>query len=285
MARPLSDGVGYCPLDVGFFGSDEARLLRGEFGIKGVYICLYLYCEIYGKNGYFMKWDDVKCALVSDGAGGGCTTSFVREVVAGCIRCGVFNRSVFERYGVLTSAGIQRRYVRMFNGRDYIRLAKEYFVLDVNDKKDITPGILEKCTFFSAETTENPDKSTENPDKNKENDPNKKRVKETKLKERENAPARKDLVHFGSFENVMISRSEYEELVGKFGKALAEELIETFSQKLKSKGYKYDDHYATILLWAEKDGKKPISEVNAAGSFDTEEFFKAALLRSSPSKG
>ncbi len=285
MARPLSDGVGYFPKDVGFYHDDKIRLVRAEFGAKGMYLLDYILCEIYGKDGYFMKWDAIKCGLVSDGAGCGCTTSFVREVVAGCIRYGVFNKNVFERYGVLTSAGIQRRYVRMFNGRDYIRLAKEYFVLDVNDKKDITPGILEKCTFFSAETTENPDKSTENPDKNKENYSNKKRVKETKLKERENAPARKDLAPFGSFRNVLISRSEYEQLVGKFGKALADELIESFSRKLKSKGYKYDDHYSTILLWADKDGKKPISEANAAGSFDTEEFFEAALRRSLPCEG
>ena len=49
--------------------------------------------------------------------------------------------------------------------------------------------------------------------------------------------------------------------------------------KLKSKGYKFDDHYSTILLWAQKDGKKPVTESGVSGSFDTDEFFEAALRR------
>lgn len=279
MARPMSDGVGYFPKDVGFYHDDKIRLVRAEFGAKGMYLLDYILCEIYGKDGYFMKWDAIKCGLVSDGAGCGCTPSFAQELVAGCIRYDVFNKSVFDSYGVLTSAGIQRRYVRMFNGRDYIRIAKEYFVLNVEDKKDVPPGVLEKCTFFSVSTTEKPDKSTENPDKNTGKDTKKKRINKNISNERENAPARRDLARYGRFENVMLTRAEHDQLIEIYGKSCGEELIETFSQKLKSKGYKYDDHYATILLWAEKDGKKPISEVNAAGSFDTDEFFEAALRR------
>ncbi len=99
------------------------------------------------------------------------------------------------------------------------------------------------------------------------------------MSERENAPARKDLGRYGRFENVMLTRAEHDQLIEIYGKSCGEELIESFSMKLKSKGYKYDDHYSTILLWAQKDGKKPVAEANSGGSFDTDEFFEAALRR------
>ena len=279
MARPTSDGVGYFPKDVGFYRDDKIRLLRAEFGAKGMYLLDYILCELYEKDGYFMKWDAIKCGLVSDGAGCGCTPSFAQELVIGCIRYEVFDKNVFDAYGVLTSAGIQRRYVRMLKGRDYIRLIKEYFVLNVEDKKDIPPGVLEKCAFFSINGEENPDKSTENPDKSVENDTKKKKVKDSKSNEREDARAEKNKELFGCFKNVRITVSERDSLVEMFGAELALELIDGFSRKLKSKGYKYDDHYATILIWARSDGVKPLAE-SSGGSFNTDEFFKAALARS-----
>ena len=165
----MSDGVGYFPKDTGFYHDDKIRLLRAEFGAKGMYLLDYMLCELYEKDGYFMKWDAIKCGLVSDGAGCGCTPSFAQELVIGCIRYEVFDKSVFDVYGVLTSAGIQRRYVRMLKGRSYIRLIKEYFLLNVEDKKDIPEGVLEKCAFFSINGEENPEKSTENPEKSAEN--------------------------------------------------------------------------------------------------------------------
>ncbi len=184
MARPLQDGVEYFPKNTDFYTDDKVRLLRAEFGAKGMYMLDYLLCELYGKNGYFIKWDRNKCFLVSDGAGCGCSPEFISEFVQGCIRCSFFDERVFESFGVLTSAGIQRRYIRMFNGRDYIQMQAEYWLLDCNSRKDVPTSVLNKINFISFKTTENPDKSTENPDKSTENPQskiNKKKEDETKL--------------------------------------------------------------------------------------------------------
>ena len=53
MARPLKDGVDYFPKDTGFYEDDKIRLLRVEFGAKGMYLLDYLLCDLYGKNGYY----------------------------------------------------------------------------------------------------------------------------------------------------------------------------------------------------------------------------------------
>lgn len=185
MARPIKDGVDYFPKDTDFYSDDKVRLLRAEFGAKGMYILDYLLCDIYGKNGYFTKWDKNRCFLVSDGAGCGCSPEYISEFVSGCCRCSFFDERVLNVFGVLTSAGIQRRYIRMFNSRDEIQMIEEYWLLNVNDKKDVPASVLNKITFKSLKTTENPNKSTGNPDKSTGNSQSKKKVKDTKVSQKE----------------------------------------------------------------------------------------------------
>lgn len=80
---------------------------------------------------------------------------------------------------------------------------------------------------------------------------------------------------YGKFSNVFLSQDEYESLKKEYGKSTADSLIDGFSCKVISKGYKSNNHYATILQWAKEDGVKPIKD-----SFDTNEFFEAALKHS-----
>ncbi|MBR7072060.1 MAG: DUF4373 domain-containing protein [Eubacterium sp.] len=169
MARPIKDGVDYFPMDTDFYNDDKVRLLRAEFGAKGMYVLNFLLCEVYGKNGYFINWDKNRCFLVSDGAGCGCSPEYISEFISGCLRCSFFDERVFNAFGVLTSAGIQRRYIRMFNSRDEIRIIEEYWLLDIKSKNDVPAGVLNKLTFKKVNCTENPDKTTENPDKTTEN--------------------------------------------------------------------------------------------------------------------
>jgi len=181
VARPLKDGVGYFPKDTDFYEDDKVRLLRAEFSAKGMYALDYILCDLYGKNGYFIKWDKNKCFLVSDGAGCGCSPEFIAELIAGCVRCSFFDERVFNMFGILTSAGVQRRYMRMFNSRGEIRMIKEYWLLDIEDEKDVPAGILNKLIFKSLKTTENPVKCTENPDKSTVNTQSK--IEESILKD------------------------------------------------------------------------------------------------------
>lgn len=77
----------------------------------------------------------------------------------------------------------------MFNSRDEIPIIKEYWLLDVNDKKDVPPGILNKLTFKKVFGTGNALKTTENPFKSTGNAQSK--VKDTIVSQREsNARAR-----------------------------------------------------------------------------------------------
>jgi hypothetical protein len=67
---------------------------------------------------------------------------------------------------------------------------------------------------------------------------------------------------FGEFKNVLLSNSEHEKLITKFGELKCNELIEQLSSGIKSKGYKYKDFYATILNWARRDGNNGAHQEN-----------------------
>lgn len=177
MSRPLKDGVLYFSKDTDFYENGKVKLLRGEFGAKGMYLLDYLLCELYRGKGYFLEWSDERCLLVSDGAVCAGNSAFVAEFVTGCIRRSFFDKRVFDLFGVLTSRSIQERYIRMFKGRDKIYLISEYCLLDMNDEKSVPAGILSRLAFKSNNGTENPDKREENPDKREENETNKNKEK------------------------------------------------------------------------------------------------------------
>ena len=61
---------------------------------------------------------------------------------------------------------------------------------------------------------------------------------------------------YGEFNNVLLSDNELTKLQEKFGAMKAHQLIENLSEGIASKGYKYKDHYATILSWARRDEQK-----------------------------
>lgn len=53
----------------------------------------------------------------------------------------------------------------------------------------------------------------------------------------------------GEFNNILLTDEEYKKLIDRFGENNTLALIEELSIAIKSKGYKYKDHYATILSW------------------------------------
>ena len=104
------------------------------------------------------------------------------------------------------------------------------------------------------------------------------KAEQSKSRAESNAPAQEKPTKsaYGEFSNVFLTEKERKLLEEKYGSSASEGLIDNFSRKIKAKGYQYEDHYATILDWANKDGVKPKEEK----SYDVEEFFNAALARS-----
>lgn len=185
------DGIDYWNIDTDLFENKKIRLVRAEFGIKGVYLYLLILNEIYRGKGYYMTWDDDACLLMSDSSGvsGECSPTFISEAVRGLARRSLFDEGVLGRFGVLTSAEIQRRFLRIVgNSRDNIPMIEEYFLLDPSNPKDVTRATLNKIAFFSVENKDSPQNLKDYVKNLKVLDKEKKR-KEKQRKEENGTPA------------------------------------------------------------------------------------------------
>lgn len=149
MARPKKEGLDYFPKDTGSFSDRKIRRLMNEFGAKGYTIFDCVLCQIYSDKGYYTKRDSEFDFDIADTLCDGITENLVCEVINGCLRIGLFNKELFDKYSVLTSSGIQKRYV----------LAKK------------TGVIMESMRVNSDETPVNSEESTQS------------KVKKSKVKE------------------------------------------------------------------------------------------------------
>ena len=141
MARPNKTGIDYFPFDVDFFVNDKLQLIESEFGMKGGYITIRLLCKIY-KNGYYYKWGADECLLFAKNMGiEGVSANNVDEVVRGLLRRGFFDETAFKSFSVLTSKGIQRRYVQATGERKEVEVNVDYWLIELpkNVPKIVNP--------------------------------------------------------------------------------------------------------------------------------------------------
>jgi hypothetical protein len=137
MARPIKEGLEYFPLNVDFFDDDKIQLIDAEFYEKGCLIVIKLMCKIYKENGYYYQWGDDQCLLFAKSAGTGIGPGLVKEVIAGLVRRSFFDKRVYDRFGILTSFGIQKRYFEATKKRQSVTVFEEFLVnVDINSIND-----------------------------------------------------------------------------------------------------------------------------------------------------
>ena len=106
MGRPTKTGLDYFPLDVDM--DDCIELIETEHGLAGFSIVIKLWQKIY-KNGYYLDWSEDVARLFAHRINAELT--LINSVINSCFLRNIFNKHVFETYGVLTSHGIQKRYI------------------------------------------------------------------------------------------------------------------------------------------------------------------------------
>ncbi len=178
MARPTKTGLDYYPMDVGFLRDKKVRLLRSEFGASSVLFVLYVLGKVYEGDGYFLAWDKDELLLAADELRE--TPAYISEVLQGCLKRSIFDERVFQMFSVLTSAGIQRRYLRGCEKRDGIAIFNEYWLLNISSKSDVPASIRAKLAFVSLSGGNNDVNSPENSETSPGNPQSK--VKESRVK-------------------------------------------------------------------------------------------------------
>ena len=245
---------------------------------------IYLLCAVF-REGYAIKYDDdLICALSLDV---GVPEEKVKELVAFFADRGLVDADVLSKYNVLTSHGIQKRFQEIVRSRARTRkvtVVENLWILCGEETEDFVI-VSDTESFFgnngvftcknSINTCKNSVLTCNNPQIKE------KKIKEKEIKENESMPTASDSPHtdsaerksYGSYGNVWLNTAEFEKLHEMYSDADAK--IERLGEYMMTSGKTYASHYATIVHWAKEDAAKEAS----TSSFDTEEFFEAALRR------
>lgn len=158
--RPPKKGINYAGWSVDIFDNDtKIDKLLDAHGWDGFGIYFYLCQRAYGSEGYFYKWGYDDCASTSRKMGGGIGSGTVRETVGYCLQIGLFDKRLFDRWGVLTSRGIQRRYWEVVKARDVRAVISDYWLLQDDEcrgliKLPLNRDLSEGNTNFPAGNTD-----------------------------------------------------------------------------------------------------------------------------------
>ena len=137
MARPISKGISYFPLDVDFMQNLKIRKVIQACGPNSIAIIMLLLGNIYGDEGYFMRWDEDVCFLITEALG--VKDMYAREVVKKCLQVGLFDENLFNKYKIITSKGIQSRYFEIIKRRRKVEVINQYLLVNVAETNDICP--------------------------------------------------------------------------------------------------------------------------------------------------
>jgi hypothetical protein len=137
MARTNKIGIDYFPFDVDFFNDEKIEFTSARFGIKGEIIAIRLLCKIY-RNGYFTEWNEDESTLLAKRAGDGMTPSLVSEIVNELIKRGFFNKSLLDRFKILTSKGIQTRYFEATKRYKQVDVIRDFLLVDVSKMENVS---------------------------------------------------------------------------------------------------------------------------------------------------
>ena len=138
MARPLKTGLDYFPLDVSF--DDNIELLEAEEGLEGFAILIKLWQKIYS-NGYYIEWNEDSLLLFCKKINTEKTK--VDSAINTCLRRNLFDKNLFNKYKILTSCGIQKRFISASSQskRKSISVISDYMLVNEEFKQLITEFI------------------------------------------------------------------------------------------------------------------------------------------------
>lgn len=147
MARPHKIGLDYFPLDVNI--DDNLELIEAEHGLPGFAIIIKLWQKIYS-NGYYLEWSEDSSLLFSRKINS--ELILVNSVINSCFRRNIFDENLYKKYEILTSSGIQKRYLTACyqSKRKSIPFIKPYLLVN----SDFTAVITELIELNNEQSTQ-----------------------------------------------------------------------------------------------------------------------------------
>ena len=231
----MKKGLDFFPLDVDFFDDEKVQFVSARFGIKGEVCAIRLLTRIY-RNGYFIKWDEDSAYLFSKVAGKEFSPCLANEIVHELVKRGFFNKSLFDSFGILTSRGIQDRFLKACIRRKDVEVDARYLLVDSSEFKNLriskaysSAPSFRKCIHDVSISEENVYIKEENVDIQAQSKVKESRVEESKEEERISAAADEIMGYYSS--NIhpvspLVEKDKLIALVETHGEAFVHKAIE-----------------------------------------------------------
>ena len=116
--------------------NDNLSEIEATYGIKGFAIIVRIWQKIYSEKGYYCEWSERSPLLFLAnwfGGNSGVDLNLIKEVIETALRNGIFDMELYEKYEILTSDGIQKRYFDVVKRRTEIEVIEEYLLISVDN--------------------------------------------------------------------------------------------------------------------------------------------------------
>ena len=264
-------GLDYFELDCHM--DDKIKLIEAEFGLKGFAIIVKLYQSIYSGYGYYCEWTPDISLLwamqlgISPSGGGkgfGIATgkvslsdpkgrfgtavdtslsdypdNLINKVIAASIRRDIFSKELFDRYRILTSSGIQKRYLNATSKREKVELKKEYLLLSA---PEFNKNVIINSIYDGRNAI--------NDIGNAQSRVEKSRVEKSRVEKSSTDSTAPPATNKPAYDS-----NEIDELYKKYGKDFVDERINRIDNYPSIK-----NRMATLKKWCEEDFNNPASK-------------------------
>jgi len=126
MARPHNQGISYFSFDCNFYSDRKIRRILKSCGPAAGTALTCLLCNIYQEDGYYILWDEDLPFDIADMVG--MSEGPVREVIQMALKVGFFDQEKYDKHKILTSSGIQKRYVEGTKQRTTTEINPDYWI-------------------------------------------------------------------------------------------------------------------------------------------------------------
>lgn len=128
MARPIKQGLDYFPLDTNM--DDNFELIEAKYGLEGFGVLIKLYQRAYKECGYFYPWTEKEQLLFSKRVN--VDNNTVNNIIVDAVTYGIFDKRLYDK-GILTSHGMQKRYIEATIRRKEITMFLDIMLINVDD--------------------------------------------------------------------------------------------------------------------------------------------------------
>ncbi|MDR7215563.1 hypothetical protein J2Y43_002830 [Dyadobacter sp. BE31] len=147
-------------MNVNFYEDPKVLLVEEEHGMEGGYVATRMLSYIY-QQGYYLPWSELMPVIYGKKIGHGIASSRVMEIVKSMMKYGLLSEEMFEKHSILTSSGIQKRWLKII--RDAKRKADidvRYSLIGLINSSD-TALLPEETIPIEEETQAEPKLSTQ----------------------------------------------------------------------------------------------------------------------------